>query len=318
MTSFNNGMADEKIDKEMNNRAPKSIWVQSVLYNNDIEAIDRALSSLARSAELAHMEGLSHQISVVLGDSSPSPCISEADLKSLRNKFGHIIAIHYDFFNSNLGSAGGHNRLASANDSDFIVIRNPDTIVCPRMFEIMLATFDSPNVGMVEAKQIPIEHPKAYDANTGDTSWASTACAMIPSELFRELGGFDEKSFFLYCDDVDFSWRVRLLSYRVVFQPAAVLFHDKRLSTEGKWQPTSAERFYSAEAALIMAHKWSRPDLVEKILADFSASTNTDVTAARNSYLDRLKNRSLPEPLDKKNQIGSFILGNYGEHRFHL
>jgi hypothetical protein len=104
----------------------------------------------------------------------------------------------------------------------------------------------------------------------------------------------------------------------VVFQPAAVLFHDKRLSTEGKWQPTSAERFYSAEAALIMAHKWSRPDLVEKILADFSASTNTDVTAARNSYLDRLKNRSLPEPLDKKNQIGSFILGNYGKHRFYL
>ena len=311
-------MTDEKIDKEMNNRAPKSIWVQSVLYNNDLESIERALSSLARSAELAHQEGVSHQISVVLGDSSPSPCISEADLKSLRNKFGHIIAVHYDFFNCNLGSAGGHNRLATANDSDFIVIRNPDTIVCPRMFEIMLATFDSPNVGMVEAKQIPIEHPKDYDLNTGDTSWASTACAMIPSELFRELGGFDEKSFFLYCDDVDFSWRVRLLGYRVVFQPAAVLFHDKLLSTEGNWQPTSAERFYSAEAALIMAHKWSRPDLVEKILADFSASTNTDVTAARNSYLDRLKNGSLPEPLDEKNQIGSFILGNYGKHRFCL
>jgi GT2 family glycosyltransferase len=311
-------MTGDRIKSELNKRAPKSIWVQSVLYNNDLESIDRALSSLARSAELAHMEGIVNQTSVVLGDSSPSPCISEVDLKDLHNKFGHVIRIFYDFFNGNLGSAGGHNRLASENDSDFIVIRNPDTIVCPRMFEIMLATFDSPNVGMVEAKQIPIEHPKAYDVNTGDTSWASTACAMIPSELFRELGGFDDKSFFLYCDDVDFSWRVRLLGYRVVFQPAAVLFHDKRLSTEGMWQPTSAERFYSAEAALIMAHKWSRPDLVEKILKDFSASTNTDVTAAKTSYLDRLKNGSLPVPLDQDNRIGSFILGNYGEHRFYL
>ena len=32
---------------------------------------------------------------------------------------------------------------------------------------------------------------------------------MIPLPLFRELGGFDADNFFLYCDDVDFSWLVR-------------------------------------------------------------------------------------------------------------
>jgi len=33
-------------------------------------------------------------------------------------------------------------------------------------------------------------------------------------ELFLELQGFDADTFFLYCDDVDLSWRVRLAAIR--------------------------------------------------------------------------------------------------------
>src|SRR5690606_12759794 len=118
-----------------------------------------------------------------------------------------------------------------------------------------------PGVGLVEAKQIPIEHPKDFDPETGETSWASTACAMGPLEVFREIDGFDADSFFLYGDDVDFSWRVRLAGYKVIHQSSAFVFHDKRLSHEGRWMSSPAEQYYSAEATLLLTYKWSRSDL---------------------------------------------------------
>ena len=141
--------------------------------------------------------------------------------------------------------------MSKSNGADIFLIQNPDVIVAPRLIEIMVTEFNRPGVGMVEAKQLPIEHPKDYDPQTGETGWATTACTMIPAPLFRELNGFDAESFFLYCDDVDFSWRVRLSGLKVIFQPAAVAFHDKRLTREGRWVATASERYYCLEAVAL-------------------------------------------------------------------
>jgi len=236
----------------------------------------------------------------------------------LTQRYGHLVDIRYDFFDANMGSAAGHNRLAESNDCDFYLIRNPDVVVSPRLLEVMTEAFRRPNVGMVEAKQLPIEHPKDYDATTGDTSWATTACAMIPSEVFRRIGGFDARSFFLYCDDVDFSWMVRRAGLRVIFQPAAMAFHDKRLSPTGQWQPSAAERYYSAEAALFLAHKWSRPDLVERYLNDFAKSGSRDLIRAHDTYQSRRANNALPAPIDAEHKVGTFVESMYAVHRYPL
>ena len=55
----------------------------------------------------------------------------------------------------------------------------------------------------------------------------------------------------------------------MIYVPAAVVFHDKALSSDGKWQPTQAERYYSAEAALLMAYKWSNHERVSMLLKQF-------------------------------------------------
>lgn len=297
---------------------PASIGVQSVLYLNEFKAVDRATASLARSAELARHEGHSGVVSMLIGDSSPSRCISDEQLALLRTRYGHALDIHYDFFNANLGSARGHNRLAEHNAADVLLIRNPDVVVSPRLLEVMLASLRRPGVGMVEAKQLPIEHPKDYDATTGETGWATTACAMFSAAIFRKVGGFDAESFFLYCDDVDFSWKVRLEGYKVVFQPHAVAFHDKRLSAQGRWQPSAAERYYSAEAALMLAHKWSRADLVERYLSAFRDSANADLVKAADTFLQRRQSGSLPPALDASHQVGMFVNDLYARHRFPL
>lgn len=297
--------------------AEVSIQVQSILYHMDESSIHRSLEALARATDLAISGRQVSRLSVSYGDTSSRRCLSEASLKALSDEFDWAFEITYEFFDENVGSARGHNRLAEGADADYLLILNPDVVVSPRLFENMMRPFLRDETGMVEAKQLPIEHPKTYNSVTGETGWATTACALTPTALFRRLEGFDADSFFLYCDDVDYSWRVREAGYKVIFSPNAVVFHDKRVSQEGAWQPSSAERRYSAEAALLMAHKWSRPDLVESISRKF-AKGGADEAAALKNYEDKKKAGTLPTPRDPDHRIAEFHNHFYTKHRYSL
>jgi hypothetical protein len=298
---------------------PVSVRAQSVLYRNSYQDIDRSLASLARSADLAVSGGAcSGPVHVRLGDSSPMPCLSNSELTELQRTYRNEVVITYDFFGENLGSARGHNRLAASGGSDFLLIYNPNVIASPVLLQEMLKPFENGGIGIVEAKQLPLEHPKEYDRQTGETGWATTACALTPAELFHRVGEFDADSFFMYCDDVDYSWRVRLAGFKVIFQPSAVVFHDKRLSTEGTWQPTTAEHYYSAEAGLMLAHKWSRPELVTSILSVFNNSDNELWQKAAKNFESKRAAGALPEPLDPQHTVGEFVDGMYARHRYEL
>jgi GT2 family glycosyltransferase len=297
---------------------PLSIGVQAILFGNAFDRIERSVSALARSAELAIHSGACSGVHLFYGDSSPRPCLTDLQIRDLRARFGAAVQIEYQFFKQNLGSARGHNRVAESNVADVILFNNPDVVVAPRLLEVMLNEFETAGVGMVEAKQLPIEHPKDYDVRTGETCWATTACAMVPAPLFEALGGFDADAFFLYGDDVDLSWLIRLVGFKVIFQPAAIVFHDKRLNQDGSWAPSSAERYYSAEAALLLSYKWSRADLTERYLRQFKGSGADELVAAAEQFERRLGEGRLPRQLDANHRIGQFVDGMYAKHRFAL
>ncbi len=139
---------------------------------------------------------------------------------------------------------------------------------------------------------------------------------MIPGAIFEEIGCFDSDTFFLYCDDVDFSWRVRLAGHRVIYQPTATVFHDKRLSDEAGWLPSGAEKYYSAEAALLLPYKWSRPDITQRILKEFQASNLDYLQKAAKEFLAREAALTLPGQIDPEHRVGSFVGDMYAVHRF--
>ena len=151
---------------------------------------------------------------------------------------------------------------------------------------------------------------------TQETKWATTACAMISRKVFDMLGGFDADSFFLYCDDVDFSWRARLKGYKIIYQPLALAFHDKELSVNGKWMPTQAERYYSCFASIMMAYKWSNDKLAVSLLRMFSESPDEYEKKAAEEFKDRQKRGTLPPQLDKEHRIAEFNDGFYCKHRY--
>jgi GT2 family glycosyltransferase len=139
---------------------------------------------------------------------------------------------------------------------------------------------------------------------------------LLRAVTFSELGGFDADTFFLYCDDVDLSWRARLAGYRVVHAPRACVFHDKRLTLEATVEAGEAEIYYSAEAALLMAWKWSRLDLVDAWSKNLLATGQAEGRRAVNEFNQRRADGRLPAQLDSEGAVATFVGQDYSKSRF--
>lgn len=294
----------------------RTLSVQSVLYQTSVDAFTRLARSVVNSADRARKAGVLAEWELAAGDSSPAPSLTKAQVSELaglcRAAGG---SFRYDFFDGNLGHGGGHNRLAEHGSSDLLLFLNPDALLAPDTLCELIAALGA-GVGAADARQIPLEHPKQYAPATGDESWASGACLMTPRAVFDGVDGFDTRTFFMYCDDVDYSWRVRLAGFRVVFAPSARVFHDKRLDASGAYQPGDAEVYYSAEAAILLAHKYARPRRVRSLLRRYRREGTEPVLRAVNEYLRRRAARELPKPLDRAHRVGEFVGDNYAAHRF--
>jgi hypothetical protein len=294
----------------------RTLSIQSVLYLTAPDAAQRLARTVVRSATEAQNAGVVASWDLAFGDSSPTPALTKPQVAALttlcRAAGGEF---RYDFFDGNLGHGGGHNRLAEGRSTGLILFLNPDALLAPgTVFELVGALGDG--VGATDARQLPLEHPKDYARGTGDESWASGACMLTPRAVFDTVGGFDAGTFFMYCDDVDYSWRVRLAGFRVVFAPAARVFHDKRLDASGAYQPGDAEVYYSAEAAILLAHKYSRPARVRSLTRRYRREATEPVVRAVSEYLRRRAEGRLPTPLDKSHRVGEFVGDNYARRRY--
>lgn len=294
-----------------------SLRVQTVLFGTKPHDLERSLASIARAAEIGVAAGYVSSVEVAYGDSSEAPAVSAQDIEALNKVFPALAGVSYTHFGKNLGSAGGQNRLLENAETDLVFFINPDIRFSPTAFVELVRPFRKAGVGITEARQLPIEHPKHYDTKTGETAWAAGACMMVPVVLAKALGGFDAASFFLYCDDVDLSWRIRLAGLKIIHQPSAGAFHDKRLSIDGSLSPGPIEQYYSAEAALIIAHKYGRADLVRRMLSEFESSTVGHFKQAAAAYRSRASDGRLPSVIAAPG-IAEFVNANFTRHRFAL
>jgi GT2 family glycosyltransferase len=295
-----------------------SVRIQAVLFHPEPGQVERLLRGMGNSVRMAKSQNKLKRVHVAIGDCSSAPSLGDESLTSLkhRTRIDGIDDFSFEFFDANLGSAAGNNRLLVDSTEDFILFLNPDTFASPQMLLELALPLRDERVGVVEARQLPLEHPKYFDPVSGDTSWASMAASLVRREVIEVTDGFDADAFFLYCDDVDLSWRARLAGFRVVHQPSARVFHDKRLTTDGRIVATDSEIYYAAEAALMLAWKYSRPKLVTQWLRNFSNSPVQSHRKVAQSFRARAANRTLPTPIDPEGRVAEFIDGNYARHRF--
>lgn len=299
------------------------IQVQAVLYNNDKQSVISAVSGIANAVRIyREREKNDIEVRFVFGDSSASPVFCDSDVTNIRERFAGELDFDYKFFGFNSGYGKGNNILAeSSGKCDYYIIMNPDIIVTPTFFINILKPFGDGKVGLVEARQTPVEHQKEYDISSFETKWATGACIAVRKELFDKLGGFDADTFFMYCEDVDFSWRLRSLGYKIIYQPTAVVFHSKFLNDKGGWVPSETEKVHSLLSALLLAYKWNNAESFNSVYDVIEKSSEKHCIQAMETFNNMKKSGKLPKII-KGSEVAEFINDGgcwyYCENRFKL
>lgn len=178
---------------------------------------------------------------------------------------------------SNTGFAGGCNLGVARATGEFIAFLNNDARPDPgwvtKAVEVMTA---DQTVGCVASKVLDWDGKKVdyvdgsmtwfgmgYKREVGlpasrvkdigkDVLFATGAAMFVRAELFRGVGGFDER-FFMFYEDVDLGWRLNLLGHRVRYEPTSVAFH-KHHATMSKFAPFR-EEYLLERNALMMIYK---------------------------------------------------------------
>ena len=176
------------------------------------------------------------------------------------------------------GFAENHNILFEEYlPEDRFLLINPDCIATEKMIDVLVGRFeqDPKHIGLVEASQWPFQHPKEFDAITGETPWASGACVLINSKFYSENSGMDER-FFLYAEDVDLSWASWLSGYKVIHEEKAKVIHFTNAPHEGE-NTWSSEYLYGLRNHVLLLEKYFGKAGKAKGLSQVKAEAYPDV-----------------------------------------
>ena len=157
----------------------------------------------------------------------------------------------------NHGFAGGNNAGARVARGRYLALLNNDTAPHPRWLRTLLDGLDEPNgFALMTSRLVYFDDPDVIDSAGdgflrcgGAFKWhhgarvsaapdagldaalesrevfgVSGAACLMPRAIFEELDGFDE-DFFASHEDVDLSYRARLLGYRCRYVAGAVVRH---------------------------------------------------------------------------------------------
>jgi GT2 family glycosyltransferase len=161
----------------------------------------------------------------------------------------HYPAVRVIESGTNSGFAAGNNLGARHASGSYLVFLNNDTVAAPDWLARVCASLDErPACGLATSKLVRMDDPSIVDS-AGDgylraggaykrghgrpaadydvsreVFGACGAAFAIRRELFERLGGFDE-SFFMVYEDVDLSYRARLLGFGCWYAADAVVRH---------------------------------------------------------------------------------------------
>lgn len=222
-----------------------------ILNFNGLEDTKKCLQSLVQ-------DGYPDKEIIVLDNGS-----NRDETGELRLAFPSITLVRND---KNLLYAGGNNRAAELAKGDILIFLNNDTEVTPGWLIPLHAKFEtSPEIGACQPKILSWydrlrfdyaggcggfldclgfpytrgrvittleEDHGQYDGDSSDLDWVSGACFAVRRNVFFDSGMFDA-DFGMYAEELDLSWRIRNLGWKLGCTSRSVIYHKGGRSWEG-------------------------------------------------------------------------------------
>ena len=179
---------------------------------------------------------------------------SDGSMAVMKEVFPQVRTIELE---KNFGFTGGYNKAFAQIDCEYFLLINSDIEVTEGWLEPLVEWMDThPECGACAPKlhsyqqRDKFEYAGAaggyidkfgypfcrgrvlkrlemdygqYDQPT-DVFWATGACLLVRSSLYRECGGLDER-FFAHMEEIDLCWRLQLKGYNVTVVPQSVVYH---------------------------------------------------------------------------------------------
>ncbi len=200
---------------------------------------------------------------------------------------------------NNIGFTGSNNLALNYcinRKYNYSILLNNDTIVEPDFLKVLVKYLDGhPEVGAIQP-QIYFEHDRrllwnagsyfnkwtgrastvGYNKRSAKTSndlkevdWITGCGFLLRTELLERSGLLDE-SLFMYFEDVDLSFRIKDLGYKLMYHPESIIYHiagaaykTKKKTKEGNVNPIV--HYHAARNQIWIIKKYLNP--IQKISA---------------------------------------------------
>ena len=238
-----------------------------------IDLLDKCITSILATIDYKNIE-----IIIIDNESSEEPSRTYLD-KIKKEKRVKILSISGEFNYSKLNNLV----IEKARGEILLFLNNDIEAITKGWFEEMLSHAMRSGIGCVGAKLLYPDdrlqhggvivglgggaghsHKFAHKGSRGysghlclvrNVSAVTAACMMIRKEIYENAGGFDEKSFKVAFNDVDFCLRVEKLGCRNLWTPFAELVHYESAS-RGDDQSTIEKRIRSSREIVSLQNRW--------------------------------------------------------------
>ena len=273
-------------------------------------------------------------VEIIVADNAST----DNSLEVLNKDFPTIKTIILD---KNYGFAGGYNKAFEQIEADYFVLLNSDVEVTAHWLEPLVDYMnENQNVAACQPKILSyyqrayFEHAGAsggyidrfgfpfcrgrifgvaeedkgqYD-DVAEVFWATGACMVVRSNLFKKVGGLDDE-FFAHMEEIDLCWRFKSRGYKIMCIPQSKVYHigGGTLNSE-----SPHKTYLNFRNNLLMLYKnlpndLLKPVMTARLMFDYLAAFQLFITGKPKNAMSVLKartdfNKMMPDFEEKRKE----------------
>ena len=234
-------------------------------------------------------------------------------------KLAQSFPVRYLRHDCRRGVAAARNTAWQEAQGDIIIFIDADAIADPRLVETILSGYQDEEVGGVGGQGIESNIRNSFDRwrkhfwvqthgpARDDRVWMLMGlCSSFRREALKRVNGFDER-LTTNGEDIDVSIRVRAEQYRLVYLPAAKVYHQRSDDFLSLLKMVGRHSYW--QARVVRERKASSPPLLTNALKWLFISAGSSLSTHRSLKL------ALLSPIAGLVSIGAILYADLGKLR---